>query len=190
MKTWMWNADLYCNDCIEETVHRLDAEGVEDDGDSDTYPQDCGNDGGGEADTPQHCGQCREHLENELTSASVDCKVILQSDEHAAVRGTDDRVGQGRQGERGLKFAGEVKRLNGSIAADENQVAVRRETLRFTEAGGELAGFGIAQQRRIGVGERADVVIEARVQRWFVFVEEPAGQKAGRAGRKKSATIH
>lgn len=43
----------------------LDAEGIADEGDTDSYPQP---DFGDEADTPHHCDHCGEFLRNGLTS--------------------------------------------------------------------------------------------------------------------------
>lgn len=51
----MFQAALYCEDCGQTIGDELAAAGVEDTGDSDTFPQGPYPDGGGEADAPQHC---------------------------------------------------------------------------------------------------------------------------------------
>lgn len=87
MRAYIYCADIWCEDCAKATMAELDAAGVQDDGDSDTYPQGPYSDGGGEADSPQHCGNRHDcpnghdvtaadgrtfhigaHLENPLTS--------------------------------------------------------------------------------------------------------------------------
>lgn len=109
MNAYMYNVDLYCEECADEIKSRILADvtarlegkietaiacleqdlGIElsdktqerirdltikaalpdpDNCDSGEYP--CGpyGDGGGESDTPAHCGACGEFLENSLTS--------------------------------------------------------------------------------------------------------------------------
>lgn len=67
---YAYNADIYCDDCANEIMRELDADGFEDTGDTDEYPQsDCGND---ESDCPQHCAGCSEFMENSLTSDGYD----------------------------------------------------------------------------------------------------------------------
>lgn len=70
----MYCAALYCEDCGEDIRKQLDAEGKapadrddESSFDSDQYPKGPYGDGGGEADTPQHCDSCGLFLENPLT---------------------------------------------------------------------------------------------------------------------------
>ena len=66
MDAYVYHAALYCGECGESIAARLDAKGVDDTGDSDRYPQGPEPDGGGEADTPQHCDACGLFLENPL----------------------------------------------------------------------------------------------------------------------------
>tara|TARA_R110000737_G_scaffold63570_1_gene91262 strand:- start:243 stop:593 length:351 start_codon:yes stop_codon:yes gene_type:complete len=76
--TYAYNADLYCEDCglsikrvIDHFVgNNLDNNnvGVNKMEDSNYYPQYVGDSGGGESDSPQHCGNCSMFLENSLTS--------------------------------------------------------------------------------------------------------------------------
>lgn len=68
MDVYIYQADIYCDDCgvayqkdLENTVPTLDRD------DSDNWPRGPYGDGGGEADSPQHCGDCHIHLENPLT---------------------------------------------------------------------------------------------------------------------------
>lgn len=53
---YAYQADLICEDCAGKIIERLDKQGQEDTGDSDDYPQGPHGDGGGEADSPGHCG--------------------------------------------------------------------------------------------------------------------------------------
>lgn len=55
MEAYVFQAALYCRDCGEALVRDLRDRGAEDTGDSDDFPQGPYPDGGGEADTPQHC---------------------------------------------------------------------------------------------------------------------------------------
>lgn len=71
----MYLAALFCEGCGLEKRRLLDAAGLRPDDpddettyDSDDYPKGPYPDGGGEADCPQHCAACGEHLENPLTT--------------------------------------------------------------------------------------------------------------------------
>jgi hypothetical protein len=71
MRAYIYRAALICSDCaseireqrIEDSVN-LDFESE----DSDHCPQGPYSNGGGEADTPQHCDACGVFLENPLTA--------------------------------------------------------------------------------------------------------------------------
>lgn len=72
---YMYQAALYCAECGEKIRADLDVIGHtpedpddETSYDSDDYPKGPFADGGGEADSPQHCDACRVFLENPLTS--------------------------------------------------------------------------------------------------------------------------
>jgi len=72
MKVYAYQAALLCEACgkgmqtyLSETIGR------EDTGDSDRFPQGPYDDGGGEADSPQHCDRCCIFLENPLTPDGV-----------------------------------------------------------------------------------------------------------------------
>ncbi len=68
MRVYIFQADIYCEACGEAIRAERICNGARDDGTSDTLPQGPYGNGGGEADTPQHCGACGEFLENPLTS--------------------------------------------------------------------------------------------------------------------------
>lgn len=74
MDVYIYQSALYCNSCGEVVKADLDKQGKtprhpEDEHtfDSDDYPKGPYPDGGGEADTPQHCDTCQVLLENDLT---------------------------------------------------------------------------------------------------------------------------
>lgn len=71
---YIYQADIYCSPCGEGIRRHLDMEGKtpefpdrESTYDSDSYPKGPYADGGGEADSPQHCGRCGVFLCNPLT---------------------------------------------------------------------------------------------------------------------------
>lgn len=75
MKAYTFKAALCCEDCaadikaaLEKTTGQPPLELRES---SDHWPQGPYGNGGGEADTPQHCDSCGEFLENPLTSDGV-----------------------------------------------------------------------------------------------------------------------
>lgn len=75
MDVYLYSAALYCADCGEKIRADLTAKGKAPEGpddehtyDSDAFPKGPYADGGGEADTPQHCDGCGVFLENPLTS--------------------------------------------------------------------------------------------------------------------------
>lgn len=75
MDAYIYQAALWCPICTREIKKDLKKEGhVPEDPndehsyDSDDYPKGPFDDGGGEADTPQHCDGCNVFLENPLTS--------------------------------------------------------------------------------------------------------------------------
>lgn len=64
MDVWIYQASLWCEDCIAEVIQELETSGIIDGGDSDTYPQGPYPDGGGEAGVANHCEGCGVELEN------------------------------------------------------------------------------------------------------------------------------
>lgn len=76
MRAYIYNADLYCEECGDQIKHEITESGMapkdpydEYSYDSDDFPKGPFSDGGGEADHPQHCGnrECQVFLENPLT---------------------------------------------------------------------------------------------------------------------------
>jgi hypothetical protein len=105
---YTYQGALYCDDCAEQIIEELDAQGAEDDGDSEQYPQGPYSDGGGESDIPQHCdngAQCVNAVQvpggakigcpfgNPLTDESAShlveaiAKDVLRQDDHARAIG-------------------------------------------------------------------------------------------------------
>ncbi len=73
MDTYIYQAALWCEDCglvIRERLKHgtITSDTDETEYDSDDYPKGPYLDGGGEADSPQHCDGCGVFLENPLTS--------------------------------------------------------------------------------------------------------------------------
>lgn len=79
MDAFIFNADIYCPACAAKIKAALDAQGKtpaqpddERTFDSDEYPKGPFDNGGGESDTPQHCGDCGVYLDAPLTTSGVD----------------------------------------------------------------------------------------------------------------------
>ncbi len=95
----MFQAALYCESCGEAIRARLDSEGKrpanrrdEFTYDSDDYPKGPYRDGGGEADTAQHCDGCHVWLENPLTVDGVENVICALTEEAAKGPEEFDRV--------------------------------------------------------------------------------------------------
>jgi hypothetical protein len=78
MDVFIFGGDLFCEECGAKTQEEMTDNGEapadpsnEDTYDSDDYPKGPFPDGGGEADSPQHCGDCGVFLENALTSEGL-----------------------------------------------------------------------------------------------------------------------
>ena len=56
MNAYIYQASLYCDSCAESIIAELRKKNIEDTGDSNDWPQGPYQDGGGEADSPKHCG--------------------------------------------------------------------------------------------------------------------------------------
>lgn len=74
MDTYIYQADIYCEECAQKISNKImvkpekifdtrNLKGLS----SDEFPHGPFPNGGGEADTPQHCGNCGLFLENALT---------------------------------------------------------------------------------------------------------------------------
>ncbi len=71
MDAYIYKAALYCEDCAGEIPWAAIQDHPEWCDDSDCCPQGPYPNGGGEADTPQHCDTCGVFLENPLTDDGV-----------------------------------------------------------------------------------------------------------------------
>ena len=78
MRTYIYQAALYCETCGKKICDSLrdekkapEDELDESSYDSDDFPKGPYADGGGEADTPQHCDACHAFLMNDLTSEGM-----------------------------------------------------------------------------------------------------------------------
>jgi hypothetical protein len=74
MDAFIYNADIYCDSCGIDIRNNIQKDGKdpsnwndESSYDSDDFPKGPIADGGGEADSPQHCANCHCFLENPLT---------------------------------------------------------------------------------------------------------------------------
>ena len=75
MDIYTYNADMYCEDCVAAISAPISYDGGEN-VISGPRPH-----GGGEADTPQHCGACHVFLKNRLTTDGVQYVIeALQGD--------------------------------------------------------------------------------------------------------------
>ena len=83
MDAYIYKAALYCEECAEAIKQRFVDLGAPGSLDSDDYPQGPYSDGGGEADSPQHCDVCNVHLQNPLTTAG-EAYVRKNYDKHSA----------------------------------------------------------------------------------------------------------
>jgi len=62
MDAYVYQAALWCPDCVAKVRDALVCHAASED--SDRYPQGPYADGGGEADSPQHCDACGVALDN------------------------------------------------------------------------------------------------------------------------------
>ena len=79
MDAYLYQAALLCDDCGAKQRAALTDKGRapadsadESSYDSDNFPKGPYCDGGGEADSPQHCDHCQVFLENPLTADGYD----------------------------------------------------------------------------------------------------------------------
>jgi hypothetical protein len=66
---YAYNADWLCDKCAEEVIEELEQQGLEDEGDTNQWPQAC--DQFEESDSPDHCCNCQEYLGFSLTTDGV-----------------------------------------------------------------------------------------------------------------------
>lgn len=75
MDAYVYKAALLCADCAQARIIQVEGMAVKPRGypsDSDAYPQGPYPQGGGEADSPQHCDDCNLFLENPLTGDGME----------------------------------------------------------------------------------------------------------------------
>lgn len=76
METFIYQAELLCGSCGTTQISEAQKHGIEDNGDSDTFPQPAHLQ---PADSPVHCGQCGLFLDNDLTYEGYrDLEISLQ----------------------------------------------------------------------------------------------------------------
>jgi len=80
MEAYIYQADIYCGDCAENYRQYLSQNCTKDSGDSEQFPQGPYENGGGESDTPQHCGNCNLFLENPLTNDGEEYVIAAAKD--------------------------------------------------------------------------------------------------------------
>lgn len=68
MKAWIYRGALLCEDCGAKLRAVLDTQRIRIRGE---YPEGPYDNGGGEADSPQHCDHCGVFLENPLTEDGI-----------------------------------------------------------------------------------------------------------------------
>lgn len=85
---YVYQSALYCEPCGEAVEHDVFAAGVFESADSDDAPQGPYADGGGEADSPQHCDACGAFLDNPLTGDGVAYVADLLGQHKANGRGS------------------------------------------------------------------------------------------------------
>jgi hypothetical protein len=83
MEAYIFQAALWCSACTEhvKATRERPAHVNESDPysyDSDEWPKEAGDDGGGEADTPQHCDACGVFLRNPLTPEG--CRYVAEAE--------------------------------------------------------------------------------------------------------------
>ena len=93
MDAYIYNAALWCDDCIRIVKKKLKKAGLKPEDpddehsyDSDDYPKGPYADGGGEADTPQHCDGCGLFLENPLTSYGNEYVIEAVKEDHEKIK--------------------------------------------------------------------------------------------------------
>ena len=80
MEAYIYQADIYCTDCARKYSQLQILIGEKDTGNSDQFPQGPYENGGGESDYPQHCGNCHVFMENSLTSDGEDYVIAAAKD--------------------------------------------------------------------------------------------------------------
>jgi len=89
-EAYVYKADLICKECGDKVKAELTAQGKapadpsnERSFDSDQFPKGPYPEGGGEADSPHHCGMCEKFLANPLTSDGE--KYVLEAAQEGGI---------------------------------------------------------------------------------------------------------
>jgi hypothetical protein len=132
MNVFLYQAELFCQPCgesLRESIPVPAGADLADEStfDSDAYPKGPYPDGGGLADSPQHCGDCHTFLENPLTEEG-ESYVRRKLTEHACTGAGRDIV---------LKQWAEFYSLSDNFAEEEDV-----EPLEATEAASYAAQWG------------------------------------------------
>lgn len=93
MDAFVFQAAMLCADCAQARIIRIEAMPVKPAGypsDSDAYPQGPYPQGGGEADSPQHCDDCRKFLQNPLTGDGYAYVADLLRQHDSTGRGSEE----------------------------------------------------------------------------------------------------
>lgn len=92
MYIYLYYGELLCEECGKAVCKELTDKGEaptnlddEHTWDSDDFPKGPYRDGGGEADTPQHCGHCNVFLRNPLTDDGY--RYVVDEIQNAAAKG-------------------------------------------------------------------------------------------------------
>lgn len=112
MDAYIFQAALYCARCARLKALALSA-AARLSKDSDRYPQGPYPNGGGEADSPQHCDSCNAFLENPLTSDGYEYtkQALAEGAEVRKRLAEAERIGQGEVQRRILAIHEEWQRF-------------------------------------------------------------------------------
>lgn len=161
MDVYIYRADLYCPSCVQNSLRNCElcsATGrpqarCEPFCDPDCCPQGPDPDGGGEADSPQHCGGCGLFLENPLTEEGV---------EYIRESFRDHAAGRGAFPEEWVRFYGHSLPISGHAAFEGLESAVAEylewekeaeDAVEAEEASSSSAYFPPAPTRDVVNGE-------------------------------------
>lgn len=97
MTAYVYQAAMLCEACARDVMRDADANPELDALDkemSDRHPQGPYSDGGGEADTPQHCDHCSAFLRNPLTQDGYAYvrELVAEHDASGRMRGVADII--------------------------------------------------------------------------------------------------
>ena len=168
MDAYIYQAALYCPDCTRTIKKQL----LRDEGkkardfvdehtyDSGEYPKGPFPDGGGEADSPQHCDACHVFLENPLTSDGEDYV-------REAVREDHERR---KRGAKANPVTGEWKEFYDYIDYGIDEEDAREEMEDMLSARGfDPAEAGALQKEGIDQYELEEILKDPKeIERWQI----------------------